>query len=137
MGEEILSYSLPPIYPCSFEVRSTISVTREECSDAVPEVGGDRISNELPVMGRDVKGLRFRRVSSEAKGSLYSPKGVVKQACAREPKAALSRWVKAVRRDCGNARRGSLSESVVREIRPLRCARGNTNDQPMEVRKRE
>jgi len=60
--------------------RGTISVTREERPDAVPEVGGDHSSREVPAMGTDAKGLRFRRVSLEAKGGLYSPKGVVKQA---------------------------------------------------------
>ncbi|MCL4344230.1 MAG: hypothetical protein JRN26_01330 [Nitrososphaerota archaeon] len=57
-------------------VRGTISVTREMCPNALPEVRGDHSSEELPAMGRDAKGLRFRHVPIEAKGSPYSPKGV-------------------------------------------------------------
>ena len=105
-------------------VRGAISVTREERSDAVPEVGGDHSSDEVPVMGSDAKGLRFRRVPLEAKGSPYSPRGVLSGPSAREPKVALSRRAKAVRKDCGNASWGSLSVSVVREIRPPRSTRG-------------
>ncbi len=56
------------------KVRGAISATREGRSNAVPEVGGDRSSCELPVMGRDAKGLHFRHVSFEAKSSPYSPK---------------------------------------------------------------
>ena len=49
-------------------VRGSISVTRERSSNAVPEVRGDHSSEELPVTGRDAKGLHFRRVPLEAKG---------------------------------------------------------------------
>jgi hypothetical protein len=74
------------------KVRGAISATREGRPNAVSEVGGDRISDELPVMVRDAKGLRFRRVPLEVKGSLYSPaEGVVKQAmCQRAESGTLS-----------------------------------------------
>lgn len=106
------------------KVRAAISVTREGCPDAVSEVGGDRSSGEVPVMGMDAKGLRFRRGSLEAKGSPYSPKGVASGRNAREPRVALSRRVKAARRGCGNACWGSLSESRMRTIRPYGSMRG-------------
>ena len=57
------------------EVRGSVSVIRKECSNSAPEVRGEHSREELPVTGRDAKGLRFRRVPLEAKGSSYSPKG--------------------------------------------------------------
>jgi hypothetical protein len=84
-------------------VGGAISVTRETHPDALLEVRGDHISDELPVMGRDAKGLRFRRVSLEANGSPYSPRGVSSGRQAKEPRMALFRPVKAARRDCDDA----------------------------------
>jgi hypothetical protein len=107
-----------------YGVGGAISVTREMHPDALLEVRGDRSSREAPVTGVDAKGLRFRREPLEAKGSPYSPRGVSSGRCAREPRVALFRPVKAARRGCDDAGRRSLSVSVVRKIRPLRLTRG-------------
>jgi hypothetical protein len=71
-------------------VGGAISVTRETHPDALLEVRGDHSSCELPVMGRDAKGLRFRRVSLEAKGSPYSPRRIKRTTCQRAESGTLS-----------------------------------------------
>ena len=55
------------------KVRATISATREECSDAVPEVRGDDSSGEPSVMDGDAKHPHFDGAADEATGSPSRP----------------------------------------------------------------
>ena len=68
-------------------VRGSISVTRERSFNAVPEVRGDHSSEELPVTGRDAKGLRFRRVPLEVKGQSVFAERRIKRAIGRRAKS--------------------------------------------------
>ena len=57
------------------KVRGAISATREECSDAVPEVRGDDSSGEPSVMDGDAKRPHFDGAAGEVTGSSSRPEG--------------------------------------------------------------